>query len=54
MKDGGWKYKIKYQDEDEWGKGTVLATNPKPYDEFYPTGSKQTTVTITVSTGKIT
>jgi predicted Ser/Thr protein kinase len=54
LNDGHLKYKIKYQDEAEWGKGTVLATNPKPYDEFYPKGSKQTTIVLTVSTGKIT
>jgi serine/threonine protein kinase len=49
MDEAGWKYKIKYQDESVYGKGTVVDQKPQSIDDFNP---DKDTVTIWVSTGK--
>ncbi|MEU6174875.1 protein kinase [Streptantibioticus parmotrematis] len=45
----GWKYNVKYEDEQVWGKGTVITTNPTKYSQFNP---KKQTITLWVSTGR--
>ncbi|MEV4437741.1 protein kinase [Streptomyces sp. NPDC049577] len=46
----GWKYKIVDQDENTWGKGTVLSQTPESGDPFDPK-SPSAQFTLTVSTG---
>ncbi len=45
----GWHYRIRYTDEQLWGKGTVITQSPTAYTEFDP---KKTRIVLTVSTGK--
>ncbi|MDT3399657.1 protein kinase [Streptomyces sp. B1866] len=45
----GWHYRVEYQDENVWGKDTVLEYNHKDYDD--PFDPKSDTITLTVSTG---
>ncbi|MBZ4317910.1 protein kinase domain-containing protein [Streptomyces huiliensis] len=46
--DAGWKYREDKQNENVFGKGTVVMQNPQKGDPFDP---KTTTIVITVSTG---
>ncbi|MCQ4083203.1 protein kinase [Streptomyces sp. RB6PN25] len=49
MDAAGWKYTLKYQDEQVWGKGTVLSQMPAAYNTFNP---RTRQITLYVSTGK--
>ncbi|MCD9143840.1 protein kinase domain-containing protein [Streptomyces albireticuli] len=46
----GWKYRIDQQNENTWGKGTVLSQTPKEGDAFDPKSPSDMFV-LTVSTG---
>jgi serine/threonine protein kinase len=46
----GWKYREVPTDEHLFGKGTVMDSNPSPYDSFNP---KTTKIVLYVSTGKL-
>ncbi|MBH1934682.1 serine/threonine protein kinase [Streptomyces sp. AV19] len=48
LQKAGWKYREDKQDENVWGKGTVMMTSPAQGDAFDP---KNTTIVLTVSTG---
>lgn len=50
MKAADWPYLIKYQDEQQWGKGTVVQQTPKYLTDFDPHSGHP--ITIWVSTGK--
>ncbi|MDX3214712.1 protein kinase [Streptomyces sp. ME02-6991-2B] len=49
MEEAGWKYEIKYRDEQIYGKGAVVDQKPRTYGAFKP---KKDKITIWVSTGK--
>ncbi|WP_143670650.1 PASTA domain-containing protein, partial [Streptomyces antimycoticus] len=44
----GWKYRVVTQDENLWGKGTVLNYTYRNYEPYNP---KTDTIELTVSTG---
>ncbi|MGK5641011.1 protein kinase domain-containing protein [Streptomyces sp. URMC 126] len=48
FQDAHWKYREDKQNENVFGKGTVVMQSPQKYDAFDP---KTTTIVITVSTG---
>ncbi|GAA2916314.1 Stk1 family PASTA domain-containing Ser/Thr kinase [Streptomyces thioluteus] len=48
LQGASWKYRVDKQDENTWGKGTVMQQSPQPGDAFDP---KNTTIVVTVSTG---
>ncbi|MFI0737978.1 protein kinase [Streptomyces sp. NPDC021100] len=48
FQDAGWKYREDKQNENVFGKGTVVMQNPQKGDPFDP---KTTTIVLTVSTG---
>jgi eukaryotic-like serine/threonine-protein kinase len=49
IRKAGWNYKVEYEDENVWGKNTVLDYTYKDGEPFDP---KYDTITLTVSTGK--
>ncbi|SEG42860.1 Serine/threonine protein kinase [Actinacidiphila yanglinensis] len=50
VKAAGWKYTIKYTDEQLWGKGSVTSQSPSADEDYDPKADGP--ITIWVSTGK--
>ncbi|MFK4270109.1 protein kinase domain-containing protein [Streptomyces milbemycinicus] len=48
IRDAGWKYRVTTEDENLWGKGTVLNYTYRNYEPYDP---KTDTIELTVSTG---
>jgi len=50
IREAGWKLdEVEYEDENLYGKNTVLSQSPRPYQAFDP---KEDEITLTVSTGE--
>ncbi|MDJ0340289.1 protein kinase [Streptomyces sp. H10-C2] len=53
LKAAGWKYTVKYTDEQQWGKGAIVDQNPKALADYNTTQKGDAgKITIWVSTGK--
>ncbi|MCZ4118020.1 protein kinase domain-containing protein [Streptomyces sp. H39-S7] len=53
LKAAGWKYTVKYTNEQQWGKGAVVDQTPKALSDYNVTQKNDASkITIWVSTGK--